>query len=162
MIGYTVGVTLFLSCLLAAITMARLFNRKPAGIWGRATGVVLAIFAVALILWATVEMPAYERQQAQINYQAGQEYLASQEYELALNSFQKISKVDTDTFNLVQPLIAELRLQASQIRLENAQVMYADQQYPQALQELQTSLQYYELEESKALLPVYQAAAGKK
>ena len=162
MIGYTVAVTLIVSCLLAAITMVRLFRGKPAGIWGRATGVVLAVFAIAFILWAKIEVPAYEKQQAKINYTAAQEYLAAGDNEKALQSLQKITKGDKATYDLVQPTIEELKIEIAQSKLDNAKSMYNQGQYQEALAELQDSIKQYELDESKSLLPIYKAAAAQK
>src|SRR5665647_702834 len=162
MLGYTVGGTLVLSCLLAIISLIRIFNGKRAGVWGKATGVCLLIFTCAFVLWVTVEIPTYERQQAKINYQKGQEYLGTQDYEKAFNSFTLISKVDKNTYQQVQPLIKDLQLKLAPAKLEEAKLLFANQQYSEALLELKRSLQYTELEEAKALLPSYQAAAGKK
>jgi Tfp pilus assembly protein PilF len=142
--------------------MVRLFSGKKAGLWGRATGVVMLIFAVAFVLWAKIEVPNYERQQAKINYQAGMQYLQDNDDENALNSFLKITKYDQTTYATVQPQIKELQSKLALAKLAEAQNLYADQQYPQALQALKISLQYTELEESKALLPAYEAAAGQK
>ncbi len=162
MLGYTVGATLVLFCLLAIISLIRIFNSKLAGGWGKATGVCLLLFICAFVLWVTIEIPTYERQQAKINYQKGQEYLGTQDYEQAFNSFAKISKSDKNTYEMVQPLIIDLKLKLAHAKLEEAQSFFSNQQYTEALQELKRSIQYTELEDAKPLLPSYQAAAGKK
>ncbi|PKM77832.1 MAG: hypothetical protein CVU90_05120 [Firmicutes bacterium HGW-Firmicutes-15] len=162
MLGYTVGGTLVLSCLLAIISLIRIFNGKRAGGWGKATGAFLILFTCAFVLWVTIEIPTYERQQAKINYQKGQEYLRTNDYDQAVNSFAKISKLDKQTYAEVQPLLQDLKLKLAQTQLEQAQLLFVKQQYPEALLGLNRSLQYTELEDAKALLPIYQAAAGKK
>lgn len=162
MIGYTLYAALMLSVLLGVITMVRLFQGKGAGLWAKATGVALVIMVVAFVLWAKVEVPAYERAQAKINYQAGLQYQQAGDLDNALQSYLKITQYDPEIYATVQPLIQDLQLRLASDLLAEAKALYAQQQYQPALQALQKSLQYRLLEESQALLPVYQAAAGQK
>jgi uncharacterized membrane protein YtjA (UPF0391 family) len=161
-LGYTAGVTLILFCLLAVISLVRIFQGKLAGIWGKATGIALVLFTCAFVLWTTIEIPAFERQQTKINYQKGQEYMDAQDLEKAYNSFKQISKVDITTYDKVQPIIKDIQGKMALAKLEEAKALYTKLQYTEALKELQTSLQYTELEEAKALLPAYKSAAGGK
>lgn len=162
MIGYTMYGALLLTIGLGLYTMARLFRGKGAGIWGKVTGAALIVLAITFVLWAKVEVPSYERQQAKINLQLGLQYLQAGDDANALQSFLKISKFDQDTYAAVQPKIAELQLKMAAVSLEEAKSLQAQGQYQAALQALQKSLEYMVLDESKELLPVYQAAAGQK
>lgn len=162
MLGYTVGVTLFLTILLVVISSILLLSGKSAGLWGKAAGVAAAVFVGAFLLWITVEQPAYYRQQAKIMYQKGQDYLAVQDYEMAYDSFKKITKADRNIYNQVQPMMRELAGPLAQAKLDQAKALYEEGQYSQALDALKISMQYETLDEAKTLLPVYQKAAGRK
>lgn len=162
MIGYAMYAALLLALGLGLYTMVRLFRGKGAGIWGKATGAALIGLAITFVLWAKVEVPAYERQQAKINLQLGLQYLQAGDDANALQSFLRISKFDQETYTAVQPKIAELQLKMAGANLEEAKTLHAQGQHQAALQALQKSLEYMVLDETKELLPVYKAAAGQK
>lgn len=162
MLGYIAGITLVLFILFAAIALFRVFTARPASLWGKATGVMALLFTVAFILWIAVEIPTYERQQAKVLYQMGQDYLSAGDYPMAYDSFVKISKADKETHALVQPMLDELRGPLAEAKLEEAKSLYAAGQYSAALDALKISMTYSPSDESKALLTSYQKAAGRK
>jgi len=162
LIGYTMYAALLLTLGLGLYTMVRLFRGKGAGIWGKVTGAVLIVLAITFVLWAKVEVPSYERQQAKINLQLGLQYLQVGDDANALQSFLKISKFDQETYTAVQPKISELQLKIASANLEEAKSLHAQGQHQAALQALQKSLEYMVLDESKVLMPTYKAAAGQK
>jgi len=162
LIGYTMYAALLLTLGLGLYTMIRLFRGKGAGIWGKVTGAVLIVLAITFVLWAKVEVPSYERQQAKINLQLGLQYLQVGDDANALQSFLKISKFDQETYTAVQPKISELQLKIASANLEEAKSLHAQGQHQAALQALQKSLEYMVLDESKVLMPTYKAAAGQK
>lgn len=159
MFGYTVGITLILFMVLAVISLKRLMSGKPAGKLGKATGVTVIVLSVACVIWVTYEIPLYERQQARLNFSHGKSYWAQQDYEQALSCFQAIRNVDKNTYEEAQLYIYDLQVILAQKGLEQAKQMFAEQHYTLALAELEKSMADVELEEAKALLPVYQQAA---
>jgi tetratricopeptide (TPR) repeat protein len=162
LLGYIAGITLVLFILFAAVSLFRVFTSRSAAWWGKVAGTMALLFTVAFILWISVEIPAYERQQAKILYQMGQNYLAAGDYPMAYDSFVKISKADKETHALAQTLLDDLRGPLAAAKLEEAQTYYASGQYSAALDALKISITYYPADESKALLPTYQKAAGRK
>lgn len=162
MIGYTMYAALLFTLGMGLYTMVRLFRGKGAGIWGKATGAALILLAITFVLWAKVEVPAYERQQAKINLQLGLQYLQAGDDANALQSFLKISKFDQQTYAAVQPKISELQLKMASANLEEAKSLHAQGQHQAALQALKKSLEFMVLDESTELLPLYKIAAGQK
>ncbi|HCF51409.1 MAG TPA: hypothetical protein DER60_14075 [Syntrophomonas sp.] len=162
MLGYIAGITLVLFLLFSIISLVRVFTARPASFWGKGAGVTALLFTVAFILWIAVEIPAYERQQAKILYQMGQDYLAAGDHSMAYDSFVKISKADQEIYAEVQPVLDELRTPLAMAKLEEAKALYTDEQYDAALDALKISMKYLPLGESKSLLPAYQKAAGRK
>ncbi|MGI6434620.1 MAG: hypothetical protein ACOX0F_04575 [Syntrophomonadaceae bacterium] len=162
MLGYMAGITLVLFLILAAIFFIRVFSGKSAQAWGKASAFMAVLFTVAFILWISIEIPAFERQQAKILLQMGQDYMAEGDLAMAYDSYAKISKADKAAYEMVQPILGDLRGPLAAARLEEAKALYAEQRYADALDALKISINYAQTDESKQLLPAYQKAAGKK
>jgi Tfp pilus assembly protein PilF len=133
---------------------------KSAGIAGKAAGVVIIILVVAFAVWIFYEIPSYERQQARLNLENGQEYWRQNDYENALQSFMAVKDIDEQTYEQVQPYIAELQKIVAENDLARAKDFYSSRQYSDALSILQKSMSNFILPEAQELLPMYTDAAG--
>lgn len=162
MLGYMTEITLVLFLILAAISLIRLFSGKSAQSCGKASAIMAALFTVAFLLWITIEIPAFERCQAKILLQQGEAYLEAGDLAMAYDSFVKISKADKAAYETAQPILEDLRGPLAAARLEEAQALYAEKRYSEALDALKISIKYAKTDESERLLKAYQKAAGRK
>ncbi|MFA4133869.1 MULTISPECIES: tetratricopeptide repeat protein [unclassified Brevibacillus] len=142
----------FILCAFGTIIFAIKRNR----LWKKC----LALVGVSFVLFAigVFNIPPYpdkvkrELEASQITFNQGQSALEAKRYEEAVAAFQQVVKEDTKNYQAAQNKIKELSHQVAQTKLERAIILYEQEKYKEAKNQLE---QVVEIDPSSAQAHLY-------